>query len=95
MVNFITLPRDKALDIVYDDSLEYKIVDDIIDGKSRWCDLHTIVFVDNSSGKFYRGDYRTGSTENSDERPWEYQKEVNFYEVEPYDVTVTKFRVKE
>jgi hypothetical protein len=95
MVNFITLPRDKALEIIDDESEGYTLVENTLSGKSRWCDVYDLIFQENSSGKFFRGDYRIGATESQDESPWEYQKEVNFYEVEPYTVVVTKFKTKD
>lgn len=65
------------------------IVNDIID-TSRWSVIHTIVFMD-KDGKFYQTSYSEGATECQDERPWEYESEVECYEVELKEVTVKKW----
>jgi hypothetical protein len=95
MVNFIRLPRDKALEIIDDESEGYTLVENTFSGKSRWCDFYDVIFQENSTGKFFKGDYRQGATEQQSESPWEYQEEITFAEVEPYNVTVVKFKVKE
>ena len=64
------------------------IVDKIID-MSRWSIIHEIVFEDN--GKFYQTTYSEGATECQDERPWEYEDEVECYEVELREVKVNKW----
>ena len=64
------------------------IVDKIID-TSRWSIIHEIVFEDN--GKFYQTTYSEGATECQDERPWEYEDEVECYEVELREVKVKKW----
>jgi hypothetical protein len=95
MVNFLKLSSEVACEIVYEDSDEYTVVEDIITGKSRWSIMHDVIFMDNITGKYYKGDYSVGATESQDESPWEYVKEVTFTEVEPYNVTVVKYKVKE
>lgn len=63
------------LDLPYSNT----IVDRIID-TTRWSIVHEIVFEDN--GKFYQTTYSEGATEMQDERPWEYEDEVECEEVE-------------
>lgn len=55
-------------------------------GKSRWSDHYEIVFEHN--GKHYRTSYSQGSTENQDERPWEYEKEVDCEEVQQVEKVI-------
>lgn len=74
----------KELDLPYDNT----IVDNIID-TTRWSIIHEIVFEDN--GKFYRTTYSEGATECQDERPWEYEDEVECEEVELREVKVKKW----
>lgn len=64
------------------------ILDKIID-TTRWSIIHEIVFEDN--GKFYQTTYSEGATECQDERPWEYENEIECYEVELREVKVKKW----
>ena len=64
------------------------IVDRIVD-TTRWSVVHEIVFEDN--GKFYQTTYSEGATEMQDERPWEYDDEVECTEVELREVKVKKW----
>ena len=64
------------------------VVDKIID-TTRWSIVHEIVFEDN--GKFYQTTYSEGATEMQDERPWEYDDEVECTEVELREVKVKKW----
>lgn len=74
----------KELDLPYGNT----ITDNIID-TTRWSIIHEIVFEDN--GKFYRTTYSEGATECQDERPWEYEDEVECEEVELREVKVKKW----
>lgn len=69
------------------------VVSDKIVDQLRWADVHEIVFrMDND--KFWMVNYYEGSTEYQ-ESGWDYGDQptmVEAVEVEPYEVTVTKFR---
>ena len=65
LINTLNLPDDA-------------ISDDIID-KRRWSDVHEIIFKDND--KYYRAFYTEGSTENCDERAWDFEDEIECTEV--------------
>ena len=95
MANFLNLSSEDALKIIYEYSTAYTLIEDTITGKNRWSIFHDVIFMDNFTGKFYKGNYSVGATEGQDESPWEYKKEVSFTEVEPYNVTVVKYKVKE
>ena len=69
--------------------LPYTAISDKIIDNSRWSVYHKIVFEDN--GKFYSAMYSEGATELQDERPWEYQDEVECIEVELKEVKVKKW----
>lgn len=64
------------------------IKDTIVD-TSRWSEIHEIVFA--HDGKFYETSYSQGLTEMQDESPWEYENEVECYEVELKEVMVKKW----
>lgn len=64
------------------------IVDRIID-TTRWSIIHEIVFAD--KGKFYMTTYSEGATERQDERPWEYEDEIECEEVELREVKIKKW----
>ena len=65
------------------------IEDNIIDSR-RWSEVHEIVFKD-KDGKHYEAGYSCGSTEMQEESPWEYEEEVEAWEVEQKEVTVKKW----
>lgn len=66
------------------------LVDDIIDN-SRWSIMHLFIFK-YTDGKIYETTYSIGATESQDERPWEYEDEVECVEVEPYEKMVIDYR---
>lgn len=72
------------LDLPYDNIIVDRIVN-----TTRWSIIHEIVFEDN--GKFYMTTYSEGSTEIQDERPWEYDDEIECTEVELKNVKVKKW----
>lgn len=72
------------LDLPYENA----IVDNIID-TSRWSIIHEIVFED--KGKFYKTYYSEGATEMQDERPWEYEDNIECTEVELKEVMIKKW----
>ncbi len=69
--------------------LPYSAILDEIEETSRWSIHHKIVFV--YDGKFYETTYSEGATEMQDERPWEYEEEVECHEVELKEVKVKKW----
>lgn len=64
------------------------ISDEMVD-KDRWSVQYELTVK--IQGKFYQSYYRVGATEYQDERPWEYDKEVTFVEVEPVETVVVKY----
>jgi len=70
--------------------LPWTAEEDRIIGNGRWSINHEIVFEDND-GKFYQTRYSVGSTEIQDERPWEYEDQVECVEVVKKPVTVMKW----
>ena len=72
------------LDLPYENTIVDKIID-----TTRWSIVHEIVFED--KGKFYQTAYSEGATECQDERPWEYEDEIECMEVEWKEVKVKKW----
>lgn len=56
-----------------------EIVEDKVVDTTRWSELHDIIFC--YQGKHYEAGYSCGATEMQDESPWEYEEEVECYEV--------------
>lgn len=73
--------------------LPYNALTNEITDTSRWSIHHEIVFA--HDGKFYRTWYSEGATEQQCESPWEYQENVECYEVELKEVTIKKWVNKE
>src|SRR5574344_1181952 len=72
------------LDLPYGNTIMDKIID-----TARCSVIHEIVFED--KGKFYQTTYSEGATECQDEKPWEYDDEIECTEVELKEVKVKKW----
>lgn len=70
-------------------NLPYSAILDEVEDTSRWSSHHRIIFAHN--GKFYEAHYSKGLTEMQDESPWEYEDDVECYEVELKEVKVRKW----
>ena len=66
--------------------LPYSAIEDKVIDNSRWSIQHEIIFE--YEGKNYRTYYQVGATESQDERPWEYDDEVECTEVVQQEVTI-------
>lgn len=73
-------------ELVIEGSDDMEIIENTLTGKSRWADIHTMVFK--FEGKFYKSEYRQGATESQEEGPFEYVDSVDCIEVEPKEKTV-------
>lgn len=69
--------------------LPYSAIKDNIVDTSRWSIHHEIIFA--YDGKFYQTYYSVGATECQNERPWEYETEVECTEVELKEVKIKKW----
>lgn len=79
-------------DILYEECDDYVIVLNELKDKARWSLTYRFVFKGVLSGKCYETHYSRAATEQQDEKPWEYEKEVTCIEVEPYEKTVTDYQ---
>ncbi len=82
----ITLPRDELIELLDGSSEKFKLITDTIIGHSRWSVEHELIFQYNN--KFYKTHYQRGATEMQDERPWEYQDDIECQEVKPMEKTI-------
>lgn len=77
-------------EVLWNDAEDVEIVVNEIMDTSRWSTHYTLIFK--KDGKYYQTSYSVGATESQDERPWEYEDEVECVEVEPYEKTVIDYR---
>jgi hypothetical protein len=76
-----------------DDECEEIYVNEVVD-TSRWSIRYKLVFQ--YGDKAYQTYYQVGATEMQDERPWEYEDEIECHEVEEVEVMVKQWvRVEE
>ena len=75
--------KDFMFEVIEDSSDEALLIYDKITGKSRWSDIHELVFKWHD--KYWIANYQCGSTESQDEGPWEYDNEVEIHEAEPVE----------
>jgi len=69
----------------------YRVITNEMIDTSRWSIRHHLIFE--YQDKFYESSYSTGATEYQDEGPYEYDdNEIECYEVEPYQTTITKYK---
>lgn len=87
----LTLTERETRDIVYGDHKDWEIVKDKIIEQARWSSLHLIIAKHKPTGKLYESVCNVGSTEMQDQDSYE-EDEPIFIEVEPYEVTITKYR---
>lgn len=87
----LTFPRSVAMSILLCDHQDFTIIEDEIVDTRRWSIDHCLIVQQVSTGKYYRAFYSRGATESQDERPWEYEDEVEFEEVRPVEKTVIIF----
>jgi hypothetical protein len=85
----MTFTKEEMLDILDDGS--DVVLNESVD-KTRWSIIHRLIFK--KDGKLYETHYSVGATESQDESPWEYDKTVDCTEVEPYEKTITEYRIK-
>lgn len=84
------LSKDEALDAINGSLDGFELIQKEIVGKSRWCDEYEIVIKRLSDGKFFKDEYRKGSTEQQDESPYEYSK-PDFTEVFPKETVIIEY----
>jgi hypothetical protein len=70
----VKFPKERMLEALYAGPVEDKII-----GHGRWTVHHLAVFE--IDGRFYEARYSVGATENQEEMPWEYEKEITCIEV--------------
>lgn len=86
----LEIDREEALNIIWEDSEEFELIEDGIDETSRWSEQHGVIVKRLSDGKFFSSYYSQGLTEQQDERPWD-DEAPDFTEVFPKKITVTTY----
>ena len=77
-----------------DEEIGAKVIRNKVTGSGRWQKYHQIIVTLPGHEGLFSADYSAGLTECQEERPWEFDKEVTFTEVEEYERAVKDFRVK-
>lgn len=86
------IPKQDAIDTAWGDPPEdIQVIESELIDTTRWSEIHELVIK--KDNKYYRTRYSIGATEAQDERPFENEGPlIEFDEVEPYEVTVVKYR---
>ena len=80
----------EARSIVYDDHNDWEIVkgtEEIV-GQRRWVTERTAIYQHKPTGKYYRFDWDSGSTEMQESQPFEYEDEYVPIEVKSVVQTI-------
>lgn len=94
-MNKLILTPDEARRIVYDDHKDWKVVEEVMIGTSRWSIEKETIAKHLLTDKYYRFCYQVGATEMQYESPYEYDKEAEAVEVVSKEVTVVQWVTKE
>jgi hypothetical protein len=88
------LDYGKGDKVLLEDQSEAEFISNRLTGNGRWALDYELLFrVDD---KVYLANYQRGATEYQETYPFENDGNwVNCIEMEPYEVTVTKYRVKQ
>lgn len=86
----VTFEKDYMERVLWDDAEDAEIIENEIIDTSRWSTHYRLIFK--KDYKYYQTFYSQGATESQDERPWEYEDEVECVEVEPYEKMVIEYR---
>lgn len=90
----LKLTREQAQDLAYGEADEGQVLTIELNEQVdtlRWSSVHRLIVKD-GAGKLWEAGYTRGLTENQDERPFEYDDEVEFREVEKVPVTSYEYR---
>jgi hypothetical protein len=70
-VRTLTISKDTAKAILWEDQDEYELVTSTNEGSSRWSTHHTMIFTD-KAGTVWGAEYSVGKSESQDEGAFEY-----------------------
>lgn len=87
----MTLSADEARSIVWRDNENYETIEETIVDSSRWSIIYEGVFKNLSDNTFWSVVWSVGATEQQYERPFGFEKTVDFVRVEPKEVLVTRY----
>ena len=84
--------REEIFDIIYGDNEDFvSVTDGVIEDQDRWSIYKSLIFKQKSTGKFFQAYWGEGATEYQDGQ----EEYCSLTEVEPYEVTVTKYKAVE
>lgn len=89
----LELSASQAREIIWGGNPEYTTIEDIIVGERRWCLIRRLVIRRESDSRFFCDTYNVRKTEEQDEKPFD-SDEPNFVEVEPREVKIVQYFVK-
>ena len=85
-MNKIVLTAKEARRIVYGEHPDWRVEEERTVDTTRWSIHHEAIVLNKTNDKHYEFCYSTGATERQDESPYEYESEVEVYEVAPVEV---------
>jgi hypothetical protein len=88
MKEILKLMPEQGREIIYGDNPDFQEMETTIEDQGRWTTVYSLVVRRKSDGKYFKAEYRRGSTEMQDESPYEYDSEAIFTEVKPVSKTV-------
>lgn len=93
MAKTVKFAREFMRNVLWGDVEGTRVIEDTITGTGRWSIYHRIIFE--YEGTFYSTSYSEGATEQQDESPWEYQREVECIVVRPVTKPVVVYEAIE
>ncbi|MCK5613180.1 hypothetical protein KAR91_65515 [Candidatus Pacearchaeota archaeon] len=88
--------KSEMQDMVGGESDDLMEIESSIIDTTRWATVHSIVFKDVRTGRYYESYFNRGATEMQDESPYEYDNDIiEVQEVVQKEVTTTKWVRKE
>lgn len=70
----------------------FMVVENEMVDTSRWSINHRLVVLNRENSSYWETYYSVGATERQDERPFEWEGEVEFDEVEPVEVIRVEYQ---
>lgn len=87
----IKMPKGDLADTLNGYHEDFELIGEPISGNEhRWYIIYSQILKHKPTGKFYRADYNHATGDNDVELT--YEDEPELIEVEPYEVTITKYR---
>lgn len=69
----LVFPGEVGRTIVFNDHEDFDVIEETLEGESRWENYYSVVIQRKSDGLFFAGGHSRGKTESQDVRPYEYE----------------------